>query len=154
MRMIQARNGKINLTATQFESIRRYYAFARSLTPGHMLGKKHTTKTRHKIKSNVRDENGNSKNKGKVAWNKGITMSEEWHKAREGKLVSTWKENWNSPIREENRLKAICKQVSINGIVYTSAKEAARQLGDIKYSALIKRIESKNYPSYYWTQPR
>ena len=63
-----------------------------------------------------------------------------------------WANKWHEASKkaESKRLLKISKPVIIDGILYSSARVAFRELNNIKYTTLIKRIESDNFPSYYW----
>lgn len=116
-------------------------------------GFKHSPETIKKIKQNLRDENGIAKNKGITTWNKGLTKEDPVVAAmyQNRKPNNTWRKNFRKTHeKEQRRLQTICKPVSIDGIVYISAKEAYRKLGNIKYTTLIKRIESNTFPNYKW----
>lgn len=98
-------------------------------------------------------KNCKGKNLGQVAWNKGLTKEDPRVSAmyEHRKPNDTWKENFKKiPLREKNRLASICKPVLINGIRYSSAREACNKLGNIKYITLIKRIKSQNFPEFQW----
>lgn len=148
MRLIQARNGKIKLTSHHYQIIKKYYAWARQQTPGHMAGKKHSLETIEKIKKNTKNTH-----KGQKAWNKGLTKENPDVAAmyQNRKPNNTWQKNFQkTPEKEKRRLQTICKPVSIDGTIYVSAKEACRQIGTLKYITLIKRIKSSSFPTYQW----
>jgi group I intron endonuclease len=109
----------------------------------------HTKETKKLI-----SERTKGKNKGQVAWNTGLTKDKDDRVAQmyqNRKQHITWKENFKkTPEREAKRLKSVVKPVIIDGVEYYSAREACAVIGNIKYTTLIKRIKSKNFPNYNW----
>ena len=121
----------------------RVYELARRST-----NRKHSLETIEKIKKNTKNTH-----KGQKAWNKGLTKENPIVAAmyQNRKPINTWQKNFQkTPEKEKRRLQTICKPVSIDNVMYNSAKEAYRQLGNIKYTTLIKRIESDTFPNYKW----
>ena len=154
MRRIINRNKKLKISSWEYRKIKEANIFARKNSVGPFLGNKHTKETIEKIK-----EHAYRGNAGKIAWNKGLSFTEEHIKNhREGILQyreknPNWKEQLYSArkIGEEKRLDSICKKTSIDGIIYKSATEAATILG-LKKTTLIKRILSKNFPNYNYVK--
>lgn len=116
----------------------------------------HTEETKAKI-SRAKKGQG----RGVKSWNSGI-KAPYWHKDACTAGRAAWKErdpegyekHWKhaqaKSARHPNRLKSISRRVSIDGMEYSSAREAQRCINTIKYPTLIKRIESVNFPDYYW----
>jgi hypothetical protein len=105
-------------------------------------------------------ESMKGKGLGVKSWNSGM-QAPDWHKEACKKGRERWRKehpeqfeaSWRKAresVDEAARLKAISKPVIIDGIEYPSAREAYRQLNNIKYITLIKRIESINFPNYNW----
>ena len=132
-----------------YERLRKEYSAHRKTQSSPMRGKQHTAETKKLISERTKNTH-----RGQVAWNTGLTKETDKRVAqmyKNRKSCSTWKTNFkNTPKRESNQLKSVVKPVIINGIDYFSAKEACKMLGDIKYTTLIKRIESKSFPEYQW----
>ena len=65
-----------------------------------------------------------------------------------------WADSWKagSIKAEAKRLGKISKPVSIDGKIFLSARAAFHELNNIKYTTLIKRIESPNFENYFWLQ--
>jgi len=132
-----------------YEQIRNEYISYRKTQSSHMKDKKHTEETKKLI-----GERTKNTHKGQIAWNAGLTKNSDDRVAQmyiNRKPHDTWKENFRkTPERESKRLKSIVKPVVINEVEYFSAKEACKILDNIKYTTLIKRIESNNFPNYRW----
>ena len=121
---------------------------------GSVVGTKHSEETKKKISQNTINTH-----KGQVAWNKNKTISEEHRlKLVTGQLQyrqahPEWKEQIKEAkiIGEKKRLEAVQKKTIVNEIEYSSATIAANTLG-IKKITLIKRVLSKNFPTYYYKE--
>jgi hypothetical protein len=64
----------------------------------------------------------------------------------------SWDKKWKEATQksEQKRLESVSKQVNINGKIYCSARAAFEELNNIKYTTLIKRIQSPNFKEYFW----
>lgn len=124
---------------------------------GNVIGTKHSEETRRLISKNAINTH-----KGQIAWNKDKVLSVD-HKEKQKTGIKVYHENnpnWyvssfgNPEVKksaEKKRLEAIQRKTIVDGTEYLSATLAAKTLG-IKKTTLIKRVLSKNFPTYYYKE--
>jgi len=152
MHRIQKRNQKIIYNSRQYEIIQRANVYARRNSIGTFTGKHHSEETKQRI-----SEAKKGKTIGRPQWNKGKKHSSEHLKNQITGILEYRKNHpdWDNSFREgrkkaeAKRLLKVSKKTTVNGVEYSSASEAARQLG-INKITLIYRVKSKNFPNYQY----
>lgn len=117
-----------------------------------MHGKVHTEETKRKISLS---NQGKDMPKGKNSASFGLKRSQETKdkisKARTGVSTGKRTEETKQKMRDKRKLQTKTRdmEISVNGIVFSSATKAAEFLG-ITTSSLCKRMRTGKYPDYFY----
>jgi len=117
------------------------------------------TGTKHKEETKIKCKHNNGFKKGYVPYNKGMKMSQDFCDTQSKKSIERIKSKTHNMLTDEfkearlksenKRLEIISRRCVIDGVTYSSAKEAHRTIG-VKYCTIIKRLQSNSYLNYYW----
>jgi hypothetical protein len=151
---VMKRNKQLKLTSWEYKKLKEANSYARSNSVGTFKDKNHNPESKELMRINA-----NGFKKGYTPWNKGIptpdTMKQNQAIGREKyrKENPNWADQCREArkIGESKRLEACRKLTEIDGVIYPSASEAARQLG-LKKITLIKRIKSPTFTSYRYVE--